>query len=162
MSDNYSLSREDALGGSSTFLRRAHIVLFAIETRANQLAAQSLVPRCPIVAPSSLSSIEREQAFMGAIAQAREATSSVNIQDLERHARRWSLLVSSRAAEQASLAAGQEHSDADHYSGTALQPCPWTVYSDAIANGKLCRNPLHQPRSFATTTPTRKRIAALR
>jgi amino acid permease len=104
MSDDYSLSREEWLGGSTMHLRRATIILFAIETRTNQLAAQSLVPRCPIVAPSSLGSDERDQAFLGAMAQVRQTANTVSVQDLERHAPKWSALVPQRPAEQAALA----------------------------------------------------------
>ena len=82
-------SRDAVLGGWSA--RHATTVLFAIESRVARLAAteQRVVP----IVLSARAAAEREQAFLEALAQGRDASVRVTVQDLERYAPQWADLV---------------------------------------------------------------------
>ncbi|HWQ13596.1 MAG TPA: hypothetical protein VNL77_12385 [Roseiflexaceae bacterium] len=83
-------SREELLGGSGA--RRATALLGVIEHRTAQLAAQSQVS-VPYLPPASSSA--RNAAFLAAIAAGR-ARAPVTIQEIERHAPAWAMLLPER------------------------------------------------------------------
>lgn len=93
-------SRESALGGPSA--RRATTLLFAIESRTAHLVAQS--PRAVPIVLSEQAARQRERAFLGALAQGRDAPIQPTIQDLERYASDWADLVPDDAGIRAGVA----------------------------------------------------------
>jgi len=82
-------SRSELLGGMSA--RRATTLLFAIESRTAHLVARSR--RAMATFETERSAAEHEQAFLHALAGARETPGRVRIQDIERYARSWGGLV---------------------------------------------------------------------
>jgi amino acid permease len=82
-------SRGELLAGMSA--RRATTLLFAIEARTAHLVARSR--RALATFETERTAAEREQAFLQALAGARESGVSARIQDLERYAGSWSQLV---------------------------------------------------------------------
>jgi hypothetical protein len=93
-------SREELLGGLPA--RRASTVLFAIEAHTARLMASSRVQRASYVGRRG--AVEREQAFLEALAAGRDLPLTPTIQDLERHAPQWSHLVPEGAEARAALA----------------------------------------------------------
>lgn len=85
-----SFSREDLLGGGLP-ARRASMLLFAIENRTAQLAGQDV--RDAAVYLSLAGTQTREQDFFAALASGRATTTVVTIQQLERFAPQWRLLL---------------------------------------------------------------------
>src|SRR5919206_366507 len=82
--------------------RRASMLLFAIESRTGyqmvrmrQVAARAATER---------SAEDRERAFLGALAEGREALVQLTIQDIERYAPEWAELVPGDAAARAATA----------------------------------------------------------
>ena len=82
-------SREELLGGLPA--RRASTLLFAIESRAAQLAVQSRQAAAGYV--TEVTAAEQERAFLFAIRQERDLPVEPTIQDLERYAPQWASLV---------------------------------------------------------------------
>jgi len=93
-------SRQELLGGLPA--RRASTVLFAIEAHTARLMASSRVQRASYVGRRG--AVEREQAFLEALAAGRDLPLTPTIQDLERFAPQWSHLVSEGAEARAALA----------------------------------------------------------
>jgi amino acid permease len=81
--------RGELLAGMSA--RRATTLLFAIEARTAHLVARSR--RALATFETERTAAEREQAFLQALAAARESGARVRIQDLERYASSWGELV---------------------------------------------------------------------
>jgi amino acid permease len=93
-------SREELLAGLSA--RRSGTVLFAIESRTAQLAAQS---RQAIARYVPLKTAEaQEQAFLAALARGRDLPVKPSIQELERYAPQWASLVPQNPELQAAIA----------------------------------------------------------
>lgn len=82
-------SRSEVLGGLPA--RRATTQLFAIESRTAHLVARSR--RAMATFETERSAAEHEQAFLQAMAGARESRGRVRIQDIERYARSWGKLI---------------------------------------------------------------------
>lgn len=100
-------SREEALGGLTA--RRARTLLFLIESRTGHLVARSQqVLNLFLTAEGER---QRDLAFLEAFALGREPPLRPTIQDLERHAPEWRLLVPDNADLRASVA----HLLADKY-----------------------------------------------
>ena len=92
-------SRGELLAGMSA--RRATTLLFAIEARTAHLVARSR--RAMATFETEGTAAEHEQAFLRALAGARETGVSVRIQDLERYAGSWGELVPPDAELRATL-----------------------------------------------------------
>lgn len=84
------ISREELLGGMHA--KRASTLLFAIESRTAQLVLQSRQAAARYISDQAAEAPER--AFMEALALGRDLPLHPTIQDLERYAAQWSLLVS--------------------------------------------------------------------
>jgi len=82
-------SRDELLGGMPA--RRASTLLYAIEARTALLAARAR--RAMARFETERSAAEHEQQFLSALAAGRDLPLRVSIQDLDRHADRWSGLV---------------------------------------------------------------------
>jgi amino acid permease len=96
-SDDYGIiSREELLEGKLAPGRRAHTVLFAIESRTAQLVAQSQEAAALYLTRKAVA--ERENAFLEALAGGRDLPVPPTIQDLERYASHWTDLVSTADA----------------------------------------------------------------
>ena len=91
--------RAELLAGMSA--RRATTLLFAIEARTAHLVARSR--RALATFETEQTATEREQAFLQALAGARETGAGVRIQDLERYARSWGELVPDDASLRAAV-----------------------------------------------------------
>jgi hypothetical protein len=98
MSDFFS--REELLNGLPA--HRAGAILFAIESRAAYLAAQSRQAAACYVLPRTAEA--REQAFLQALAQGRDLPFQPRIQDLERYAPQWAALAPDNPGVQATIA----------------------------------------------------------
>jgi hypothetical protein len=97
MSDFFS--REELLNGLPA--RRAGTILFAIESRAAYLAAQSRQAAARYVPPKTAEA--HEQVFLGALTQGRDLPFQPKIQDLERYAPQWASLVPDNPGVQAAI-----------------------------------------------------------
>ncbi|MDQ2673653.1 MAG: hypothetical protein M3Y40_03280, partial [Chloroflexota bacterium] len=93
-------SRDELLGGMPA--RRASTILFAIEAHTARLIASTRVQRAAYVGRRG--SVEREQAFLKAMAAGRDLPIQPTIQDLERFAPQWAHLVPDGTDARAALA----------------------------------------------------------
>jgi hypothetical protein len=93
-------SREELLGGLPA--RRASTLLFAIEAHVARLLASTRVQRASYVGRRN--AVEREQAFLEALAAGRDLPIQPRIQDLERFAPGWRHLVPDGADARAAVA----------------------------------------------------------
>jgi amino acid permease len=91
--------RDELLGGLPA--RRAATLLFAIEARTARIVDRSR--RAMATYATERSSEEREQAFLQALASARDLPVAVSVQDLERYAPAWAELVPAEPAVRATL-----------------------------------------------------------
>src|SRR5512138_1774348 len=101
------MSNEESFFGGQNILdgmplRRAGTILFVIEGRTVQLVSQSRVALAPYVIDRT--AVEKEQAFLAAMAQGRDLPMQPAIQDIERFAPEWSSLVPSDEDQRAALA----------------------------------------------------------
>jgi len=94
--DPETLTREKLLNGGLGSGRRASTLLFAIESRVAQLAAQSRQATAIYLTSKEIE--ERERAFLQALAAGRELPLQPTIQDLERYAPHWQELLSTADA----------------------------------------------------------------
>jgi hypothetical protein len=94
------LSREELLNGLPA--RRAGTILFAIESRAAHLMAQSRQAAARYVPPKTAEA--REQAFLQALAQGRDPPLQPTIQDLERYAPQWADMAPDNPGVRAAIA----------------------------------------------------------
>jgi hypothetical protein len=83
------ISRDELLRGLPA--RRASMLLFAIQSRTAHLIARSRQATALVLTEQTAEA--RERAFLAALAQGREVSVNVTIQDFERYARRWADLV---------------------------------------------------------------------
>lgn len=102
MSSSDLFSREEALGGLNA--RRAHTLLFLIESRTAHLAAQSQQVLNRFLTAEG--ERQRDLVFFEAFALRREPPLRPTIQDLERHAPEWRILAPDNAELRAALARG--------------------------------------------------------
>lgn len=93
-------SRDELLGGMPS--RRASTVLFAIEAHTARLMVSTRVQRAAYLGRRG--AVEREQAFLEAMAAGRDLPVHPTIQDIERFAPQWSHLVPEGAEARAALA----------------------------------------------------------
>jgi hypothetical protein len=93
-------SRDELLSGMPA--RRASTVLFAIEAHTARLMVSSRVQRATYLGRRG--AVEREQAFLEAMAAGRDLPVHPTIQDIERFAPQWSHLVPEGAEARAALA----------------------------------------------------------
>lgn len=100
LSESSFFGGQDILDGMP--LRRAGTILFAIEERTAQLVAQSRQALASYLTEKTAA--EKEQAFLAAIAQGRDLPLQPSIQDIERFAPEWSLLVPADESLRAALA----------------------------------------------------------
>lgn len=101
MSDESSFFGEmDILDGMPA--RQAGMILFAIEGRTAQLVAQSRLALATYLTEKTAA--EKEQAFLSAVAQGRDASRQPTIQDIERFAPEWAALVPPEDRHRAALA----------------------------------------------------------
>lgn len=94
-------SRESVLGGAPP-TRRAHTILFQIESQTAHLVAQSRQAMERFLTEETAQ--ERDQAFIEAFALGRNLPLKPTIQDLERHALQWADLVPDRTKMRAAIA----------------------------------------------------------
>jgi amino acid permease len=85
----FGFTREGVLGGMPA--RRASTLLFAIENRSALMAARAR--RAMARFETERTTAEREQLFLGALAEGRTPPAKATIQDIDRHAREWRDLV---------------------------------------------------------------------
>ena len=104
MSPDELFTRDEALGGLPA--RRAAALLFLIEGRVAHLADQSR--RAGDFLASEAASHERDLAFLEAFSVGREPPVTPTIQDLERYARRWAVLVPGNPVKMSKVAEGPE------------------------------------------------------
>ena len=83
------ISRDELLAGLPA--RRANMLLFAIQNRTAQLVARSRQATALVLTEESAEA--REQAFLAALSEGRDAPARPSVQDLERYAREWRDLV---------------------------------------------------------------------
>src|SRR5512136_693521 len=100
MSTPHLFSREEALGGLTA--RRARTLLFLIESRTAHLVAQSQQALNRFLTAEG--ERQRDLVFLEAFALGREPPLRPTIQDLERHASEWQMLVPDNADLRAALA----------------------------------------------------------
>jgi hypothetical protein len=93
-------SREELLGGLPA--RRASAIVFAIEAHTARLLSSTRVSRATYVGRRA--AVEREQAFLHALAAGRDLPIAPTIQDIERFAPQWAHLVPERADARAAVA----------------------------------------------------------
>jgi amino acid permease len=84
-------SRDELRGESALPLRRASMLLFAVENRTAQLMEQDV--RDAAVYLTYAGSAAREQDFFAALAKGREGEIRVTIQQIERYAPQWKTLL---------------------------------------------------------------------
>ena len=97
------ISRDELLGGfRGGDKRRAAIALSLIQARAARLKLQRGSVKAPFMTESAFA--ERNQAFLGAIAEGAKGTVKVSIQDLERSAPDWQVLVPKNPETRAEIA----------------------------------------------------------
>jgi amino acid permease len=94
------LTREALLAGLPA--RRSSTLLFAIESRATHLSAQAHQATAWYL--SEKTAVERERAFLEALAQGRDLPVQPSIQDLERYASQWADLVPAEPGVRAAIA----------------------------------------------------------
>src|SRR5512143_1987507 len=99
MSSSDLFSREDALSGLKA--RRAHTLLFLIESRTAHLVAQSQQALNRFLTEEG--ERQRDLVFLKAFALGRESPLRPSIQDLERHAPEWRIFVPDSAELRAGL-----------------------------------------------------------
>ncbi len=92
-------TRDSILGGMPA--RRASTLLFAIENRSALVAAQAR--RAMARFETQHSAAEREQLFLGALAEGRTPPQPPRIQDIDRHAPEWRDLIPTDPALRAAL-----------------------------------------------------------
>lgn len=103
MSKNKLLSRDELLGGFlSGDKRRATIAVSLIEARTVRLSMERASVNAPYMTEGAFK--ERNQAFFRAIADGAQKAAKVTIQDLERHALDWSILVPAKPEIRAEMA----------------------------------------------------------
>ncbi len=97
------ISREELLGGfGGGDKRRAAIAFSLIQARAARLAVERGSVKAPFMTESAFK--ERNLAFLDAISETAKATARVSIQDLERGAPLWQVLVPANPAIRAEIA----------------------------------------------------------
>jgi amino acid permease len=89
MTENSFFSADELMRGLPG--RRASTLLFAIESRTAHLVLQSQQATAYYLTEMALQ--EREQAFLQAVAQGRDFSQTITIQDLERYSNYWALLL---------------------------------------------------------------------
>lgn len=87
--EGFGFSRDQLLGGMPA--RRASTLLFAIESRTALLVAKER--RAMATFETERSEVEKEGAFMAALAEGRDLPLKPTIQDLDRHAADWADLL---------------------------------------------------------------------
>ncbi|OGO27328.1 MAG: hypothetical protein A2Z16_14135 [Chloroflexi bacterium RBG_16_54_18] len=98
--DSSFLGGLDILDGMPS--RQVGTILYAIEGRTSQLLSQSRQALALHLTEKTV--VEKEQAFLSAIAQGRDLPLQPNIQDIERFAPEWASLVPSDDRQRAALA----------------------------------------------------------
>ncbi len=93
------ISAEQLLGGLPA--RRASTLLFAIESRTAGLVAQARQIAEPYLRPQAAA--EQEQEFLAALAEGRDQRQAIRIQEMERHAPEWAVLVPDDASARAAI-----------------------------------------------------------
>ena len=97
------ISRDELLGGfHGGDKRRAAIALSLIQARAARIRLQRGSVNAPYMTESAFA--ERNLAFLGAIAEGAKSTVKVSIQDLERSAPEWQVLVPKNPGTRAEIA----------------------------------------------------------
>ena len=114
MTTKKPLSRDEVLGGlGGRATKQANSVLALIENRTAQLVAQAHEIANPALAVMATSNTQR--AYLEALAQARATHTKPSIQELERYASLWAILVPENASIRATLAhlLGQKYTIAE-------------------------------------------------
>lgn len=103
MTKKKNISREEVLGGlGGRATKQAHTVLALIENRTAHLVAQAQQAANPALAVAATQTTPR--AFLSAIAQGRAELPPPTIQEIERYAEHWAMLVPETPTIRATLA----------------------------------------------------------
>jgi amino acid permease len=151
-------TREEALAGLPA--RQASTLLFLIESRTAQMAAQARRTMERFLTEDAAR--ERDLAFFEAFSQARQPPLRPTIQDLERYAPRWSVLVPENPRLRAAIARALGRKYALAHRATPRIRAALTLDSEAVqqAYRRLYGEPLQTIYTARPALPDRLRWAA--